>query len=78
MSKGKAFIQWDDKQLEQYTLKLVADGEKFEGQAPTSVLAGTDREIATETTITRLYTKCLVIQLQRLNNKIDELLEKEH
>jgi len=72
MSEG-GFTSWKDTQLRTFVQKLVNVGEEIEKQEPTSILSGFDVHTAHNTQITCLYTKTVIIQLERLCKKIDEL-----
>ncbi len=73
----RGYLDWDDTQLQHFCHKLVTIGEQMQNKNAGSHFAGYDIAIAHNTQINNLYVKALIMQLERLNNKIDKLIEKK-
>ena len=69
MDKKKNFLDWNEEELKTFTLKLVAQGEKWEGKMAVIDSSRLLWSIA-------CYTRAIIMELERLNKKIDKLLKE--
>ena len=79
----KGFLSWNDKQLKTLVLNLVAQGEQWEkisaqtGFVDALIGGGSTGAVNWQRVIisNALYAKAVVVKLERLNKRIDELVQ---
>jgi len=68
---GEQFTQWQDSELKQLVFNCVTTAEQY--QKKTLTFFNPDQQIANETFVLILLNKATVMELERLNKKIDLL-----
>ena len=73
---NKTFLDCTDTQLKNLIIQMVSNGEKKEREALFSTLMlREDIRVSYNTEIILWYNKALIMQLERLNKKMDTLTE---